>query len=513
MGMNRHLPTSKIISTDRASLSHGARSKVLSRPTFQQKRLFIFALLVLAFLVAGLGVRAQQQEVGKRKDLGEFNLTLVGDNIIYTQATIHQGNPKFMAAVKEIRTGDAAFANFENNFPGPDAYPGGAPRSENLFADPSILKELQWMGFNLFGTANNHSMDYGIQGLLDTIQTFKKAGAVFAGTGVDLGHARAAGYLSTPHGRVGLIACASTFPQDSPAGQTRPDVRGRPGLDPLRFDTRYRVSAADFESLKKLNDNLRMMATPGGTTTNPTLTFVFPPSGPSGNYGTYATFEQSDKPGVYTTPDRSDLAGLTHSIQNARYFSDYVVASIHAHEGISGQSAGAVEIPAQFVEAYAHAAIDAGADVFVGSGPHILRGIEIYKGKVIFYSLGSFIMEDLIVEPESATMYDKYNLGLDELSSTVHNARSDYERKDELSWPLYWQSAIAHVVFRDGRPAEVKLTPVVLGYGYRAVDGGWPEIAGAAEATQIIEHLQKLSEPYGTKIAISNGIGTITLPK
>ena len=75
------------------------------------------------------------------------------------------------------------------------------------------------------------------------------------------------------------------------------------------------------------------------------------------------------------------------------------------------------------------------------------------------------------------------------------------------------ESAIAHVVFRDGRPAEVKLTPVVLGYGYRAVDGGWPEIADVGEATQILEHLQKLSEPYGTKIAISNGVGTITLPK
>jgi len=511
--MNRKCLNYKNESTDRSSFLHGARSKALIRASFQQKGLLVFLPLFFVFLFAGFSLRAQQQEVGKRKDLGEFNLTLVGDNIIYTQATVHQGNPKFMAAVKEIRTGDAAFANFENVFPGPEAYPGGAPRSENLYADPSILKELQWIGFNLFGTANNHSMDYGIQGLLDTIQTLKHGGAVYAGTGVDLGHARAAGYLSTPHGRVGLIACASTFPQDSPAGQTRPDVRGRPGLNPLRYDTHYRVSAADFESLKKLNDDLKMMATPGGTSSNPTLTFVFPPSGPSGNYGTYATFEQSDKPGVYTTPDRNDLVGLTHTIQNARYFSDYVVASIHAHEGIPGQAAGAVEIPAQFVETYAHAAIDAGADVFVGSGPHVLRGIEIYKGKVILYSLGNFITENWLVEPEAFTMYDRYNLGMDELSAAAHNARSDYGRKDEPSWPLYWQSAIARVVFRDGRPAEVKLTPITLGYGYRTSDRGWPEVAEGSEATQILEHLQKLSEPYGTKIAISNGVGTITLPR
>jgi len=478
-----------------------------------RKFLFLVAPICFLLLLVAVPVRAQQQEVGKRKDLGEFDLTLVGDNNIVTLATARQNNPKFMAAVAELRKGDAVFNNLETTFPEPDDYPGGAPRSENIFSDPSLLKELQWIGFNLFGTANNHALDYGIPGLLHTIQTLKQDGAVYAGTGVDLGHARAAGYLSTPHGRVGLIACASTFPQDSPAGQTRPDVRGRPGLDPLRYDTRYRVSAAELEALQKLNENLKMMATPGGTSANPTLTFVFPPSGPSGNYGTYATFEESDKPGVYTTPDRNDVAGLTRSIQNARYFSDYVVASIHAHEGIPGQAAGAVEIPAQFVEAYAHAAIDAGADVFVGSGPHVLRGIEIYKGKIILYSLGNFITENWLVDPEASTMYDRFNLGLDELAAAPHNARSDYGRKDEPSWPLYWQSAIAHVVFRDGRPVEVKLTPITLGYGYRTSDRGWPEVAEGSEATQILERLQKLSEPYGTKIAISNGVGTITIPR
>ena len=480
----------------------------LNRPGFQGNCLLAIGLvfLFLCFLI----VPSDAQEI--RKDLGDFNLTLVGDNIIFTPAAVRQNNPRFMAAVDEIRKGDAAFANLETTFAGPDAYPAGAPRTENLFADPAVLKGLQWMGFNLFGTANNHSMDYGVQGLVDTIKVLKQYGAVYAGTGVDLGHARAPAYLSTSHGRVALIACASTFPQDSPAGQTRPDIRGRPGLNPLRYDVHYRVNAADFESLRKLNDDLKLMATPGGMNSFPTLGFVFPPSGPSGNYGTYVTFEQSDKPGVYTNTDKRDLAGLTNSIRDSRYFADYVLASIHAHEGVPGQPAGAVEIPAQFVVEYAHAAIDAGADVFVGSGPHVLRGIEIYKGKVIFYSLGSFIMEDLIVSPESSTMYDKHNLGIEALPSDAHNARSDYGRKDELSWPLYWQSAVARVVFRDGRPAEIKLTPVALGFGYRPVDGGWPEVADVKEATQILERLQKLSEPYGTKIQISNGVGTITIP-
>src|SRR5579872_6304674 len=235
--MSQLLVTPRCESGDSSGAPIGSRSAEMYRPIVHGKFLAVLAALSFFVLLVSGGLQAQQQEIGKRKDLGDFNLTLVGDNIIYTQATVHQGNPKFMAAVNEIRSGDAAFANFENVFPGPNSYPGGAPRSENLYADPSILKELQWIGFNLFGTANNHSMDYGVQGVLVTIQTFKQGGAVFAGTGVDLGHARAAGYLSTPHGRVGLVACASTFPQDSPAGQARPDIRGRPGLYPLRYDT------------------------------------------------------------------------------------------------------------------------------------------------------------------------------------------------------------------------------------------------------------------------------------
>ena len=154
----------------------------LDRSRFRPKFLLAVAavLFVVPFLV--LPLHAQEQ----RKDLGEFNLTLVGDNNIVTLATARENNPRFMAAVNEIRTGDAAFNNLETSFPGPDAYPAGPPRGDNLYSDPGLLKELQWMGFNLFGTANNHSSDYGIQGLLDTIQVLKQGHAIYAGTGVDL---------------------------------------------------------------------------------------------------------------------------------------------------------------------------------------------------------------------------------------------------------------------------------------------------------------------------------------
>jgi poly-gamma-glutamate capsule biosynthesis protein CapA/YwtB (metallophosphatase superfamily) len=472
--------------------------------------LFTASLVVLP-LLAQVALLAQENRV----DLGEFTMTLVGDNNIVTRATTRQNSPKFMAVVNEIRLGDARVANLETTFPGSKSFPSGPPRGDNLISDPGMLKELQWMGFNMFGTANNHSLDWGIQGLLDTIDVLNQGGAVHAGTGENLGAARAPAYLDTPHGRVALITCASTFPPDSPAGQARPDMRGRPGISPLRYQTRYRVTAPQFEALRKIGEDLKIASFPGTAGTPPagpqTLNLAFKDTLGVANVAGTATFEVSDKPGVVTTADPGDLAAITHSIRDGKELADYVVASIHAHEGLPGQAPGFVELPAQFLVEYAHAAVDAGADVFVGSGPHVLRGIEIYKGKVILYSLGNFITENWLMVPQSATMYERFNLGLEALPSEVHNTRSDHGRKDEPSYPLYWQTAIARVVFRNSRPAEVKITPVTLGFKNRSVNRGYPELAAEPEATQILQHLQELSAPFGTKIAINNGIGTITI--
>ena len=476
------------------------------------RRKFLLAL-VLPVFVAFFVILLHGQEQGASSQ--EFNLTMVGDSEIVTPATVHQNNPRFMAVVNAVRQGDAAFTNLEEALAfSPNAYPAPvyAGRGQWHPAVPASLKQLQWMGFNLFGVANNHSMDYGIQGLLDTLQVLKQGDAVYAGIGETLGEARAPGYLSTPHGRVALITCASFFPDDSPAEDARSDMRGRPGINPLHHETVIRVDASRFEALRKIKNDLKLG--PGGGESNQsgetgsglpqTLRISFEGGSP-------VTFELSDKPGVVTRPDPKELAALTHSIRDARALADYVVASIHAHEGAPGPNP--LETPAQFVELYAHAAVDAGADVFVGNGPHVLRGIEIYKGKVILYSLGNFIFENWLMVPEPTEYYEKFGLGPEALPSEVYDARSDHGRRDEPANPLYWQAVVARVTFHDGRPAVVTLTPFTTGFGKKAPDQGYPEVPDLPKATQILEHLQQVSEPYGTKIAISNGVGTITIQK
>ena len=103
-------------------------------------------------------------------------------------------------------------------------------------AEPALVKDLVWAGFDMVSRANNHTGDYGVLGMNLTTKYVAEAGLVQAGVGQSLAEAREAKFLETPKGRVALISVASTFPDHSRAGRTRGDMPARPGLNPLRFD-------------------------------------------------------------------------------------------------------------------------------------------------------------------------------------------------------------------------------------------------------------------------------------
>src|SRR5207247_7554630 len=84
---------------------------------------------------------------------------------------------------------------------------------------------------------------------------------------------------------------------------------------------------------------------------------------------------------VRTWADAASLAELTGDLRALRAAADVVVAS--HHWGLS-------EDVLDYQVEIAHAAIDAGADVVMGHGPHYACAIEMYRGKPIFYGLGSF---------------------------------------------------------------------------------------------------------------------------
>jgi poly-gamma-glutamate synthesis protein (capsule biosynthesis protein) len=92
-------------------------------------------------------------------------------------------------------------------------------------------------------------------------------------------------------------------------------------------------------------------------------------------------------PQVGTLVDRKDLAAVCNSIHTAKEHADIVVLSVHW-----GLLEDRVAI-ADYQREAAHACIDAGADLILGHGTLVTKGIEVYNGKVIFYSLGKFLMK------------------------------------------------------------------------------------------------------------------------
>jgi poly-gamma-glutamate synthesis protein (capsule biosynthesis protein) len=473
-----------------------ANTNIANLPSFGRHRVMRWIqVLAIAFGVSAL------LAVPRYAGAQDFAVTLTGDSIITQRLSVYQREARFMEAVNAVRDGDVAFTNLEILFHNYEAPPAAQSGGTWLRAEPALFKELQWIGFNLFGAANNHSLDYGIEGLRNHRRVLAEAGAAYAGIGENLGEARAPAFLETASGRVALISCASTFSLSSPAGVQRSDVRGRPGLNPLRYRTRYRVDAAELAAIRKMKADLKVDGL------NP-LARTQPDTPERVNF-LNQTFELAESPAVITEPDSRDLKGLTEAIRDARRMADYVVVSIHGHEGAPGSR----EIPAQFVVDFAHAALEAGADIFVGHGPHVLRGVEIFKGKPIFYSLGNFIFQNETVMLLPADIYEQYGLGPDALPADLFETRSDHDRRGFAADPIYWESVVARVAFRKGQPTEVRLTPITLGFGRSRWQRGRPEAADPQTSAKILSRLQKLSEVFGTKITFRDGRGVITLEK
>lgn len=439
-------------------------------------------------------------------NLKDFTLTLTGDALIMAPVDVYQNDPQFKGLLSAIREGDARYTNLEEIYPGETAYSG--PGSA-MWTDPAMLKQLQWMGFNLFSAANNHTADFGIQGILDTLDTLKKDGAVYAGIGKTLEQARAPGYLMTSKGRVAIIHCTSSLPPYETALDPRADMSGRPGPSILRFQTIYTVDAATFDMLRKTRRALTGSSNPndGLTGTGADQRLNFPSNGSGLNGTSPSVFQIGDKTGITTKANPEDLAAIVHSIKSAKSFSDYVVVSIHAHEGNSGPGAHPNDEPAQFLKEFAHAAIDAGADVFVATGPHVLKPIEIYKGKIIFYSIGNLFFQHQL-QGLPLAYYKQFKLGSDALPGDVIAAEDAANPQDE---PLLYQGAVAKVVFHDGKPDAITMTPIGLTQKFPRGDGGRPELADPKLGAQILTRLQKLNDGYGTKMTIENGVGIIKI--
>lgn len=227
------------------------------------------------------------------------------------------------------------------------------------WAPPKNVKGLTAGGFNVISWASNNCLDFGPDAFLDTIDWLRKAGIRVIGAGRNIEEARTPAILEVNGTRVGMLAYNSICFKGYAA---REDA---PGCAPMRAWTAYHQT-------------------------------------------------EPEQPGtpceVVTWPYADDLEALLNDVRKLKSQVDVVVISIHW---------GVHHVPktiATYQPQIAHAAIDAGADVIFGAHPHILKGIEVYKGKVIFYSLNMFAFDWPKRKPRYGPMDDsalRYNFTRD----------------------------------------------------------------------------------------------------
>lgn len=417
-----------------------------------------------------------------------FTLALAGD-IIYLRpmlATLERQAPDILQV---LRGADATFGNFETTAIDLTRFKG-SPQAESggtwLFAAPSTVNDIAAMGFDILSHANNHATDWGAEGLAETLDHLDANKLVHAGTGATMTAARAPRYLDTAHGRIGLVAAATSFTPMSRAADPQGEVPGRPGVNAIRSIRAGVVSP----------ENLRMLAGIAGS--DPAKPVTLMGNRYIGREGAPAKLSYS-----YEINEKDQQANMT-AVRQAHQNGNLAIFSLHHHE--PGNES---EEPADFAQPMAHKMVDSGADVVVGHGPHQLRGIEIYKGKVIFYSLGNFAMMNNSLDQLPADVFDQFSV--DPGATTVPELLQSRNTRS-FSDPRFYEAVVAKITYAGGKASEVRLLPIELGVELAGAARGVPRTASRKIGQRILERLQRLSAVYGTKMAIENGVGIIRLP-
>ncbi len=441
-------------------------------------------LLIAGALLFGIASQSLAQD--------RFTMALTGDSIITRKLSVYD-EPEFLRMIDLMREADLAFTNVEVLFHDWESYPMSSSGGTYMRAQPELVQEFVWAGIDIGSLANNHSGDYGPPAMLLTEKYIREAGIVAAGVGRSLAEAREAKFIETRNGRVALISLASTFPDHSRAGKSRDDIPPRPGLNPLRYVTTYEVTRDQLEQVRQTMRDLKMN----------------PPESSDQLRFLRNRFEVADSPGVRTEPHAEDTAEIAAIVRNARRQADYVMVTIHAHEGAPGPDSRMV--PAQFLETFARAMVDAGASAFVGHGPHALRAIEMYKGVPIMYSLGDFIFQNETLQRLPYENYHGVGLAEDAGLADFNDARYDNDTRGFPAIPEIWEAVIAVPEWSGQQLVELTLHPISLGFGQPRHVRGRPMMAEGALADKILNDLVRISQPYGTEFVVQDGVARVVL--
>ena len=418
---------------------------------------------------------------------GDLTIAFTGDTVVTQPFKELQASPGFGTVARRLRESSLAVTNLEMTlFQRPpdrtsesDAWPNGTRMG---------AATLHETGFDVVSRANNRAADHGGDGVIQTGAVLDDAGLRHVGAGRDLASARAPLVMRASNTDVAFFAVAVSSSPESRATDARGEIAGRPGVNPLRFDADITVDEQTFATLKASAPVLQADAATGERE----LTL----------FG--RSIKRGEKTVVTFTIDAVDQAAILDAIAAARRRAAIVVVAIHSHEP-SNHS----DVPADFVRAFAAQAIEHGASLIVGHGPHRLRGIEARPGGVILYSLGNFLYP---YEPLATRAADLFDSGVD-LYGLALGAIAVQERRTPapMEAPEWWESVIAVASFSKGALTALRVYPIDLGTDRAAERRGVPQPAEGQRATAILTRLAALSKPFATTLDLANGVATVNM--
>ena len=397
-----------------------------------------------------------------------------------------------------IEQADVRLFNLENVLSDKPIYGSSYCGGVWLLATEDTLDDTLRFGFNGCSFANNHTMDYSYEGMFSTLEAAKKRGLPICGAGKDLPEAADYAVVNTENGKCAIISLCSSFNDAARAGNPSETLPGRPGLNPLRFSTVYHVTPEQMKALREISqdthiDGRRNRSRMGGYT----------PMAPEGcfGFGDYI-FCESESKGKTSRVNPVDMKRTEDTIKKALTECESVVVNIHSHEIKHDTD----DEPDDFMIEFCRKCIDAGASAVIGTGTHQLKGIEVYRGKLIFYSIGNYVFQSDSPFCMSDDYRERYKMPAGLSTKEMINIRNQNNTRGLHSDVNNFRSLLPFMTFEDGKLTKAVLYPIRLD-----MQTGFPARADAAEAKIIFDYLNERNVPFGTVLELNGDVIEVKL--
>ncbi len=444
------------------------------------RRPLLIMFLLLAWMVLG-GPRGE----GNVASPGSNRITIafIGDLALAGTAGLDDLPPSL---AQQLRSADVGVANLETTFHRWTLPPAAESGGTYLCADPMVAEKLAHQGIGLVARANNHAADFGQAGINATTEVLLRAGIASAGVGAGLAAARKPARIQVSGVPVALFSVTTSYPASATASPDSPGITPRVGVNPWPL--------AQVVALRP--DRWALLAS--------LLTDLRPPAQLNGGRITWGgvSFEKAPRPGRRWELDEDGVRALETAVRLEDDGGALVLVSIHCHQWDSDP----LEPPAS-VRAATFRLAKAGARVVFVHGTHLIRGIRILDGSVVFEGLGTFDDQTGLVHRQPSEAFTSRGLDpsapLSELlRRTRHLSGADH--------PLGGEALLCTVSFQGRSPRRLVIQPVETDAGFGGT--GTPHPVKPSRVAEVLHRVQRLSQLDGDRWHAERGLATIELP-